>query len=351
MKQQKEQPIRLYIYRFLSDKYAPSHAALEYKGNSIDYSSKGFSENGDSGQHGCYVYEIYPSDIGVDPKKLEQAIQKRQKQIQGSDYQYFTENCADQVLAVLKEAGAKNLPNQTGLGLSIPSMEGTIPKIVKSSLMLTPAAPFIANQQTIEDYCKKYGHKAEMRKNEKDYYDIQSKFSTYMKILNNPKEFKKDMQRRCRLELQGKNPDGDENMLSGLLKDYEKTLSPEDVEKYKKQYAALINITPPTAEEKAKIKAKYEALIAQANLPPERIRQQALSLFFSCGENELLRDRLIDLANKYAPTIALEYKAKAEKMVNNLPVSLGGDRPTDSKIKSARPKSPTKINTATNTRC
>lgn len=56
------------------------------------------------------------------PKKLEQAIEKRQQQIKGKDYNYLTENCADQIFAVLREAGAKDLSKT--LGISIPKLDG-----------------------------------------------------------------------------------------------------------------------------------------------------------------------------------------------------------------------------------
>lgn len=114
-------PIKLYIFPFGGDENTMSHAALEYHGNIIDYGSKGFSRRLLKDNE-CYVYEIDPQKAGIDTDKLEQAIIQRQKELRGKDYNYLTENCADQVIAVLEEAGAKDIKKL--FGISIPMLNG-----------------------------------------------------------------------------------------------------------------------------------------------------------------------------------------------------------------------------------
>ena len=113
--------IKLYLFPFGSEENLGSHAALEYNGQVIDYSSRGFAPHLRAKKE-CYIYEIDAQKAGIDPKKLEEAIQKRKKTIKGKNYNYLTENCADQVIAVLEEAGAKNISKT--LGISIPMLDG-----------------------------------------------------------------------------------------------------------------------------------------------------------------------------------------------------------------------------------
>lgn len=129
-----EEPIKLYIYPFGALECPVSHAALSYGEQVIDFGSKGFFKNVRKND-GCYIYNIYPSEAGIDAKKLQKAIEKRQKQVKGNDYNYLTENCADQVFAVLKEAGAKDL-NKT-LGIAIPKLDGV---------------------NSLDDWAEKHGH-------------------------------------------------------------------------------------------------------------------------------------------------------------------------------------------------
>jgi len=117
----REKPIKLHIYPFGSSENIISHAIMEYDGEVVNYSSRGFSKN--AGQSdGCYIYEVYPSEVGIDGEKLKQAIQNRKTKVAGKDYNFLTENCADQIVAVLEEAGAKDISKT--LGISIPKLDG-----------------------------------------------------------------------------------------------------------------------------------------------------------------------------------------------------------------------------------
>jgi hypothetical protein len=116
-----EEPIKIYIFPFGTEGMRVSHAALKYGDDIINYGGKGFS-NRIGEPENCYIYNIYPSEVGINPKKLTAAIKKRKAKIKGKDYNYFTQNCADQVVAVLKEAGAKDIDQC--LGISIPKLDG-----------------------------------------------------------------------------------------------------------------------------------------------------------------------------------------------------------------------------------
>lgn len=114
-----EEPIKLYIYPFLTKHNMVSHAAMAYKGEAIDYSSQGFQSVTSAGED-ADVYWLYPSELGIKPEKLLDAMKKRKEKIKGDDYQYLGENCAKQVIACLEEAGVKNIPKV--LGISVPSL-------------------------------------------------------------------------------------------------------------------------------------------------------------------------------------------------------------------------------------
>lgn len=306
----KEEPIRIYIYDFLSDKYAPSHAALEYKGETIDFSSHGFSSSSNETMHGCKVYEVYPSKIGVSPAKLQQAIKNRKAQIKGSDYQYLTQNCADQVVAVLRSAGAKDLPN-----IGIPSMSGKAPQIAADAL-LGPVLKDVLEKSTVEKWAETHGKLTEVRKNETDYYKTKNDFLTYLKILENPETYKKELKEERDRQLRGESG----NFLTAIgdnediLKKYKDTLPPEQYEAYKKQYEALSKKQLPSAAEQAKIKAEYAKKLALANRPREEIYQKALLSLanVSVSSDKLLYSQMYDACTQYPNTLR-EFKKDMAK--------------------------------------
>lgn len=304
----KEEPIRIYIYDFLSKGYGPSHAALEYKGQTIDFGSKGFLNTADNKMHGCKVYEVYPSQIGVTPAKLQQAILNRKKQLKGSDYQYFTQNCADQVIAVLRDSGAKDLPS----GIGIPSLSGTAPQIVKS--LLNPTLGYLLEKQTLENWAKEHGSLAEVRKNQEDYYHIKSTFYESIKILENPEQYKKELRKERDRALRGETVTLAGKTPTELLEEYKDTLPPAEYEKMKKQYAAMLNPQKPSAEEQAKINAEYAKKLAFANTPRQELYEQTLISLASAGvgRDKLLYKEMLDYCAQH-PAILREFKKDLAK--------------------------------------
>lgn len=169
--QKDEKPIVLRIFHFGSDKMLVSHASMSYDGQNIDYSSKGFSDN--ATRSDCFEYNIYPSEVGIDPESLKKAITEQKKNVKGDDYNYLTQNCADQVIAVLETAGAKDIPQP--LGIAVPS----IPVL-----------------DDLEDWAKVNGH---LVKGDKAYHaqrqqDLNT-YRDYISAATNPEEFKKNIKK------------------------------------------------------------------------------------------------------------------------------------------------------------
>jgi len=342
--------IRIYIFNFGSAQNAGSHAALEFNGQTIDFGPEGFLDKSDDQQHECRVYEIDPKQINVNPQKLIEAINQRKQQVRGSDYLYFSENCAEQVCAVLRQAGAKKLPDETGLGIPTPTMTGmanvisdqidvpVIGDIVGGTAsFVAGAAKVVTGQKTLEEYCQQNGKLAETRVTSSDFSRIQNEFSNYMNMLKDPEAFKQEMRRRCALELQGEPPYESEQkrqealkrraqeaqVYSQKLEEYRNVLPPDEFERYQKLYNNYFNKTDPkpNATEQARIRSKYANLIAQASLPASQLEARALNLVAQCGSDHLLIDKLLNIANEKNPQLAAKYMAQVEKILNNLPIS------------------------------
>lgn len=331
--------IKIYIYDFASEQNFASHAALEFAGGAIDYGPSGFSSAGDDGQHACRVYEIDPAKIGVDPEKLAAAIEQRKNNIKGEQYGYFSENCANQVCEVLREAGATGLPDLTGAGIPTPTTNinyGNLQDKIEDAVgipVVDDVAGFVggqvigrvagaflettalmAHQETLEDYCLKNGKLTEVRETKENFNDISSKFRTYMEILNNPEEYKKSLDRKEKLELQGYDPNLPERTPEELVSDAAKGIQ-NLFSKKKKSQCDLFNKVlenrtkehrEPTEAEKVIIKAKYQVLRMLANKPIDNLKQRAWELFDSCKNDQLLQDKLWDIAVEAAPNIAIE---------------------------------------------
>lgn len=334
--------IYIYIYDFGSENQG-SHAALQFGEEIIDFSPKGFSEIRDQDRHECRVYTIDPKQINVKPEKLLEAIKKRKEKITGSNYFYFGENCAKQVCAVLREAGAKNLPDETGLDIPTPTMQG-MSRVIKDKIgipiigdvagklvqTVSHTAKIVTGQETLEEYCQQNGRLAEVRQASATYHRTRNEFKKLMQILHDPQAYQQEMIRRRDLELAGRDPDGGNSLAMELYKQYKDTLSPEEAERVEKQYRELFQITPPSAQEQISIRARYAREIALSRQPAEKLKQRALSLLLSSKGDKLLQNELIRIADETAPEIALEYKLKAEQIMKNIPFA----RPTitDSKI-------------------
>ena len=143
---------------------------MEYNGEVIDYSSSGFSRFGVARQD-CKVYEIYPSEAGIDPDKLLKAMKERKENVKGSDYQYFGNNCARQVIACLEAAGAKDIPQP--LGIAVPSI------------------PFFDD---LEDWAKEHGYLASKNQSSTEQGDLYTKYKYAIEILCNRQQFKEEME-------------------------------------------------------------------------------------------------------------------------------------------------------------
>lgn len=118
-----EEPIYIYIFPFGSDGYEVSHAAMSYGDDVINFGGRGFSLSKFAlDEANCYKYEVSPSKAGIDTEKLQQAMRDRVNKIKGEDYNFFMENCADQVVACLREAGAQDVKET--LGVAIPKLGG-----------------------------------------------------------------------------------------------------------------------------------------------------------------------------------------------------------------------------------
>jgi len=170
-----EEPIKIYIYPFLAKKNVVSHAAMRYKDESIDYGTKGFNEY-TRPHEDAHVYYLYPSEIGVDPKKLVEAIKRRKKIVKGSDYGYLGQNCAKQVIACLEEAGAKDISKP--LGISVP----TVPIF-----------------DDLEDWAQKNGHYKGIPLSEDKAKKYKREFTECLEILGGREEYRKKMEDELRV--------------------------------------------------------------------------------------------------------------------------------------------------------
>jgi len=178
-----EEPIEIYIYRFGAKDNLVSHAAMKFGRECIDYSSKGFKKS--TGPHeDAHVYYLYPSELGIDPKKLTEAMKERKKQIKGSDYEYFGENCAKQVIACLEKARAGDVPRT--LGISVPSLVG---------------------KGDLEGWAKEHGYyQGQTMAGEKSikYYN---QFREAMEVLCRREEFKQEMEKEYRERISDEDKD------------------------------------------------------------------------------------------------------------------------------------------------
>ena len=191
--------IKLYIFPFGSGEMMIGHAALEYRNNVIDYSTKGFSEKL-SHHKECYVYEIDPLKVNIDPDKLEEAIKNRKAIIKGSNYNYLTENCADQIFEVLTEAGATDLKKT--LGISIPKLDG-VPSLddwaeKHGTLIQTPIQEMGA--LNLQHYIKSILSNAAPSPNMVKFEDDFEKVENYVKAICNPEQYKNDIKEHYKRE-------------------------------------------------------------------------------------------------------------------------------------------------------
>ena len=250
-----EEPIKLYIYPFGALECPVSHAALSYGEQVIDFGSKGFFKNVRKND-GCYIYNIYPSEAGIDAKKLQKAIEKRQKQIKGNDYNYLTENCADQVFAVLKEAGAKDLDKT--LGIAIPKLDGV---------------------NSLDDWAEKHGHLVQTPNQD----NIHTNLRHLINGINNkehPKKakFSEDMAKIRAAAYALTSPQKCRNMLKGI---YERTC--------KRKKSNFID----------KINARREYLdnYIYTQLPAEEVVRQMVAIINEYPEGSTQRQQLVRITS------------------------------------------------------
>ena len=302
-------PIRIYIYDFNSEENKGSHAALEFEGEVIDYSSAGFSSRSDRCQHGCRVYEIEPENIGVDPDKLIKAIKQRKREIRGSDYNYLSQNCADQVMTVLRRAGATDLPDESGAHTAKPTAEGSVADVVKDAVNIpiigdiagavasgiVKAETFITGQDALDEWCEANGRLAETRLDRDSYYIKLSEFNSCVKSFCREEQIKKACEELRNAELNGERADTD------CLSKYD--LIPAKTKAELK--LMLINLPNNTPEEKAQRMKTYNDLITKAELSMEEAKQNAWKVYSSCSADNLLLNEMTDTVNEKAPALGV----------------------------------------------
>lgn len=332
--------IYIYIWDFNSQENKGSHAALGFAGETIDFSPDGFSSKNDNRMHGCRVYELDPKKIGADPDKLLKAIKKRKRQISGNDYNYFSENCADQVCSVLREAGARDLPDKSGVHTAMPTTGGSIADAVEKEVDvpivgwlagraasgIASAGVWLTGQDTVEEYCQDKGKLVETRLPAIQFNSIKSDYRRYMKILQNPEAYRKEMREECAEELSGSGASAN-SMVSDLYEKYKNTLSGEQKTMFEQAYATFATFVDGkvSKEEEMKIKAEYASKIALSYLSQEEIKKRLHNLYMQCGSDELLRYELDKIGMESVPLVAAEFKAekaeyerKAKKFIRRL---------------------------------
>ena len=97
------------------------HASIQYKDQVVNRLLNAIHIDGLYPKYQEYsqYYFIYPSQVGINPKKFKRILEKHNIRRGDKKYNLFTNNCAKNVAQVLREAGVKDLdffgPDKIGL--------------------------------------------------------------------------------------------------------------------------------------------------------------------------------------------------------------------------------------------